>query len=403
MDFDKAEQTMVEFAPEDEGYIRSMFVDLRKISSLDLPVSDAPKLQSLWSKFLYFRPISRLLFTFYRHGKRYFNTDIDSLTNEDLRKAFKAFVNGMEISTAFAFSGLALPMCGKAGYLKGGSERFVRNIEKRFKQLGGKVKYKSQVTRILVEDDVAVGVQLQNESEIRSDFVISAIDMKHTFEHLVDPKYFPIEYAKKYERASLAPTAFFCAFGVNKSAEWFEQQGCKKAHSGELLSLTDEESIEICGRKIVNVNVFVHNHDLTLAPEGKMLVTVLIISPYDDWIEYSAGGKEKYYQEKKRVEEQVLGLLERRYPGFTDAVEMSETASPITWERYTRAWKGAYMGFIPENLLKSMPLSSKIKNMFLCGIWTQISGGLPPAAMSGRHACQLICHSDGKKFKTCIS
>jgi len=39
----------------------------------------------------------------------------------------------------------------------------------------------------------------------------------------------------------------------------------------------------------------------------------------------------------------VLERLEARYPGISSQVEMIDVATPYTWWRYTRNFKGAYM------------------------------------------------------------
>ena len=42
--------------------------------------------------------------------------------------------------------------------------------------MGGRLHYKAQVEKILVEDDCAVGVRLYDDTEVRADYVISAAD-----------------------------------------------------------------------------------------------------------------------------------------------------------------------------------------------------------------------------------
>jgi phytoene dehydrogenase-like protein len=60
-----------------------------------------------------------------------------------------------------------------AGYPIGGSLEFSRAIERRYKQLGDLIHYSAPVEIILVEDERAVGIRLQDGREFRSDYVIS--------------------------------------------------------------------------------------------------------------------------------------------------------------------------------------------------------------------------------------
>jgi len=41
-----------------------------------------------------------------------------------------------------------------------------------------------------------------------------------------------------------------------------------------------------------------------------------------------------------------------------------------------------------------------LSNFWMCGQWVEPGGGLPPAAISGRHVVQLVCHEDGRRFVT---
>jgi phytoene dehydrogenase-like protein len=39
-----------------------------------------------------------------------------------------------------------------------------------------------------------------------------------------------------------------------------------------------------------------------------------------------------------------------------------------------------------------------LDNFYMIGQWVQPGGGLPPAALSGRDAVQMICRRDSKPF-----
>ena len=55
------------------------------------------------------------------------------------------------------------------GWPIGGSLEFSKAIEKRYRDLGGEVEYNARVEKILVENDMAVGVRLVDGSEHRAD------------------------------------------------------------------------------------------------------------------------------------------------------------------------------------------------------------------------------------------
>ena len=107
--------------------------------------------------------------------------------------------------------------------------------------------------------------------------------------------------------------------------------------------------------------------------------------------------------EKARICNDVIAGLEQRFPGITGQVEMCDAATPLTWERYTGNWRGAYEGWqlskesFTSTMKKTLP---GLDNFYMAGQWVNPGGGMPTAAVSGRHTLQMICKKDKKKFVT---
>jgi phytoene dehydrogenase-like protein len=113
---------------------------------------------------------------------------------------------------------------------------------------------------------------------------------------------------------------------------------------------------------------------------------------------------ERYRAEKDQIADQVIALLDRRYPGLANQVEMCDVATPTTWERYTGNWQGSMEGWLitrktfpPFRMSKTLP---GLKDFYMVGQWVEPGGGLPPAAMSGRNIIQILCKRDKKNFVT---
>ena len=138
--------------------------------------------------------------------------------------------------------------------------------------------------------------------------------------------------------------------------------------------------------------------------EGKTQVRVLLASDYQYWRDLREQSREQYRAEKERVADQVIALLDRRYPGFAAQVEMRDVSTPATFERYTGNWKGAWMGWVTSPQTMSMHVSKTLPGLdsfYMVGTWV-MNGGLSFAAVSGRHVTQIICSKDGKPFVTSL-
>ena len=104
-----------------------------------------------------------------------------------------------------------------AGYPIGGSLEFARGLERRYLDLGGEVHYKARVTEILVENDRAIGVRLEDGTEVRSDYVVSAADGHATIFDMLDGRYVDDKIRGYYQRLPLFEPIVYVAVGVNRS------------------------------------------------------------------------------------------------------------------------------------------------------------------------------------------
>jgi phytoene dehydrogenase-like protein len=164
-----------------------------------------------------------------------------------------------------------------------------------------------------------------------------------------------------------------------------------------------DESVTIGGQERKYLGVEIDNFDPTLAPPGKTVLKVMFTSDYPYWKNLQQDAK-RYEAQKKKIADQVICLLDQRYPGLAGQVEMCDVATPTTWERYTGNWRGSFEGWLitkktfpPFHMSKTHP---GLKNFYMAGQWVEPGGGVPTAAMSGRNVIQILCKRDHKTFAT---
>ena len=148
----------------------------------------------------------------------------------------------------------------------------------------------------------------------------------------------------------------------------------------------------------------IYNFDNTLAPEGKTLITFLIPTDFDYWERLHE--QPKLYQKRKdEVLAHVIAALEGRYPGIGKEIEMTDVATPVTYNYRTGCYRGSYEGWLPSMESSGVRIKKTIHgidNFYLAGQWVEIGGGLPTAAFTARNAIQLICNQDGQDFNTTV-
>ena len=248
-----------------------------------------------------------------------------------------------------------------------------------------------------MENDRTVGVRLVDGTEQRGDIVISAADGHATIFDMLEGKYVDSKIRGYYDDLPLYPPLLHIALGV---ARTFYDVG----YSIEGTNFPLDGPVTIAGRELTRLPVQIYNFDPTLAPEGKTLLRVMLMSDYDYWKQLRQD-RERYKAEKEQAADKVIGLLDQRFPGLAGQVEMCDVATPATFERYTGNWKGNHQGWLPTTETFNLSMSKTLPGLegfYMAGQWVQPGGGLPMAVMSGRNVTQIICKEDKRPFVTTV-
>ncbi len=384
-DADQLEKYLIEISPEDAGPIREFTGAIRDVAQYDSPADKPPELYDAADreKLAKMQPAQEIL---QKWAVTRGSVFAQRLKSPVLQKIFSA------TPLAFMIQVLAFQHAKCAGYVLGGALALVKPIEKRYRKLGGEIEFKSRVAKILVENNKAVGVQLEDGTERRADWVISAADGHATIFNMLGGKYIDDTIKQMYAKPNLFPPLLHVALGVKRTFD-----DIPSSIGG--LNFPLKKPISIAGKDIPNMTVYIYNFDPSLAPKGKTTVIVYFNTDYDYWEKLNRD-RPAYEAEKERICRDVITGLEQRFPGLAAQVEMKSVATPMTWVRYTGNWRGSYEGWMfgaHQFISKTLP---GLENFYLAGQWVNAGGGMCTAVMSGSHTIQLICHKDGKKFIT---
>lgn len=279
-----------------------------------------------------------------------------------------------------------------AGWPVGGSMGIAGNIENRFLELGGRIRYKSKVEEILVGNGRAMGIKLADGAIHYTDYVISAADGYATIYHILQGKYINDDISNLYSNAKTYPTSMQISLGVD----------CDLSDEPHDLFVKLGTPINIAG--VEKRGIWLKNYcfDKTLCPEGKSVVTTIITSDYEYWDKLSQDRK-SYKTEKEYIARTFIKVFENRFPQARGKVEVYNVATPITYSRYTGAWKGAYMGWMSTLQWPVMSVPSTLPGLeafYMTGQWTNPRGGLPIALTTARGTLMKICEADSREFVT---
>ncbi len=390
---DRFEEYLLGISTEDEVVIKELTGAIRKASKMSVPVEKPQENYGILDKIKLFKMITQI--GFYKKWGGFSIGDFAKRFKSPFLREMIGKSFGAENPMMMLLFLLGLQHSKSAGYIIGGALSLVGSIEKRYLALGGEIHYNSRVIKILVENNRAVGIRLADGSEHRADWVISAADGRTTIFDMLGGVYLDEKVKSKYDNPKLFQPLVYVGLGVAR-----ELEDLPVSIGG--LSYPLLKPIVVAGENKDTINVRSYSFDPTMAPQGKNTLIVQFETNYDLWHELRQDLR-LYRDEKEAIVQAVIGGLEERFPGITEQVEMTDIATPITWERYTGNWRGSYEGWMFDesdfSLLSSMRKTLPgLENFYMAGQWVNPGGGIPTAVMSGNHTIQMICRKDKRKF-----
>lgn len=394
-DIDRLERHMKELSQEDGPVIDEFIAAARKCTRFEPPIEKASEVMSLFDAVRMIVTNFGLLRLLWKWNKVSLTDFGSRFKNRLIRESFPLLFMP-DFPMTFMLMTFAWMHNRTAGYPIGGSLPFSQSIEKRYLSLGGQMHYKAKVVKILTENGRATGIRLEDGTDHRADYIISAADGHATIFEMLEGKYVDDAIRGYYEKLIPFPPLMYIALGVNRTFPEIPPS------AGLVLELA--EPFSVGGIEQKHLSVHIYNFDPTLAPEGKTVAIVMMATDFEYWQKLRAND-EKYKAEKEKLADKVVSILDRRFPGFASQVEMRDVSSPTTFVRYTGNWKGSFEGWqvTPQTwkfgqvMKKTLP---GLANFYMAGHWVEPGGGLPAVAMSGRNVVQIICKKEKRKFTT---
>jgi phytoene desaturase len=263
----------------------------------------------------------------------------------------------------------------------GGTGAIVQAMVKLFTDLGGQIRYDSEVRRIPVERGRATGVELASGERLAADLVVSNGDAAWTYKHLIEPQHRTHWTDRRIARGKYSMSLFLWYFGTDR-------QYPEVPHHTMVLGPRYEGLLDDIFKRhhlADDFSLYLHRPtatDPTVAPAGCDAFYVLSPVPHldsgIDWREHASAYRQAV---QRRLEETML-------PGLGKHVVTSRVTTPADFETRLLSYKGAAFGLEPL-LLQSAYFrphnrSQDVERLFHVGASTHPGAGVPGALMSAR-------------------
>ena len=276
---------------------------------------------------------------------------------------------------------------GGSYYPAGSTLNLVGKLEKVIEENNGQMIYNTEVEEIIVEDNKATKVSLDNGKIISANYIVNSGNVWNLYNKLL--KNNASEEIKSWANSLEPAYPSVVLFALVK-----EEAIPKGTLPIEMLigdkTKLDENEVTVY---ILSID------DKTLCKNGYH--TIMAIGP--TFKEWPKGFKNNYntdkYREMKKIEKnRLLEILEKRFPGFKENLCHVEISTPTTLNRYVLKEGGSVAGpkqKLGQHMLKRLKAKSEINNLFNCGESTVMGTGTPAVTISGISAANLILRELG--------
>lgn len=385
-DIDKTAEHLLTISPDDAPLLRQMTKDVKTAGKMQMPVFDVKGVKAEHPKKMGFSFLFKMLPAMPvmgRLGKISCDDWIARFKHPGVRRLL-SFIPGESPATSLIFT-LATFHTGDGGYPEGGSLPNAQRMAKTFEDLGGKLLLNTTVQKVDVQDGKATGVTLA-DGTLGADAVIVTQETVAALDQLFDTAPKDAWLKEVYELKRKSAVCIFIGIGVRAELP-----------DGALPEWELETPIAYAGR---TASCLGFNSYRRYAPEGcTALTTFLGGDTYDFWKQAKDEGR--YEQDKQAIAEQIIHALCAKYPECEGRIEVIDVATPLTYERYTGAYHGAWMSEMkPGDKMGQYPGACEdISGLYFAGHRLMPPGGMPSAVASGRQAAQLVCRQFNVVFK----
>jgi all-trans-retinol 13,14-reductase len=308
------------------------------------------------------------------------------------------------LDTFSSFSGLSgdrcaalLTACAMVTTLKGsyrpekGFIQFPIALKKKAGELGVEIRTRCEVKKVLIENGVARGVELQSGEIEKAGHVVCTADTKVCFEHLVGSdilRFADHAYWKKATGIRMSPSGFSIQLGLDHAID-LEGLGF---NCGYNVLTSDAGAFEKLfdawerGELIRSDDCF---HLAVICPSlmtgGKpslIIHAVPVESGY--WIRLKEENPDRYVAEKQEVAGFYIQKVEQyMIPGLTKHILFTDVSTPATYKKYIGSPTGSQFDMLPvpgnfgkNRLATRTPVKGLFVPKFSHGIWPCMQAGL---------------------------
>ena len=223
--------------------------------------------------------------------------------------------------------------------LRGGGSQIADKLVEGILSMGGEVKTHAAVTYIKEENGKVVGVTVNDEDYLETDWIISSVHPPHTISLVKDSKVLRKIYRNRI-------TGLDNTFGMFTANIRLKPGLLPYVNRNIFVHRTDADLWNVNTLKTESVLV---NYSVP-EPYSSTAVNIDLLSPMSwaevkKWVDFPVGRRgEDYVAFKQAKTEECIRLVEHRLPELRGAVERVFTSTPLSYQSYISSAEGSAFG-----------------------------------------------------------
>jgi phytoene dehydrogenase-like protein len=382
--------------PQESKQIYKFFSDAQKLTHLILNWNELSFPKKAIRSLHHLSAIPRLMQVRQKNAEEVLNFYFN---DEELRHVIFSFVAGMgtpmaQLSAIVFYSMFFEKSILGSHYIRGGSGALTQAMAGKIDSLGGEIKLNARVTHLEFDENnrkslkKVVFCDNRREDQIYQVYaknILCCSDPHLLIEDLLAQGSVEPKYIKKIKNRQNTESLFqvYLALDIDLREYGFN------AYTNDFY-LSDGT--------ILPINIY-SNIDPSCAPIGHSVLVSYQLTSIDEYEEalFQDGGKRgEHYKtlKRKKLDEMIEKIAEAlSIPDLRLHIKIKEAATPVTYRRYTKNFRGSYVGFmssVQQIILHPLPFKTPIENLFVAGQWINLGGGFQNTISGGIKAAELI-------------
>jgi phytoene dehydrogenase-like protein len=270
-------------------------------------------------------------------------------------------------------------------YIKNGCEQMIKVFADYITDKGGQIHINTKVNKILIEGNIAKGVELENGGTDKADIIIASGGILNTFYNLVGQQHLPKDFIDNIESLQFMESVFFVNIGIDFDPTEFQRKPLCYYYG-----LYDiEGAIDNCIKGNYHEAkdgflIYIPSmHSPEMAPKGHHAVTVYTIAPHELKNENWSDKKEEYA-------EKLLIEAEKYIPDLRKHSITKLILTPDDFKTRINVVRHSFGGLAPIIGQKAPPHKTPIENLWFVGAYSESGGGVAGAPLGARAVVKQI-------------